>query len=451
MKNIDEISILQIQQMYKNQKISVKELVQEYLKRIELYDQGTGKLNSILEINPDVLSIAEGLDAHNSNYTSPIFGVPILLKDNIDTADRMHTSAGSLALEESFATSDADIVKTLKQKGAVILGKTNMTEFANHMTKGMKAGYSSRGGIVKCPYDKDKDPSGSSTGSAVAVSANLCALSIGTDTSGSIIAPAMTNGIVGFRPSTGLLSQKGIIPISFTMDTAGPMTRNVMDSVILFSELTNMLIEINNVNIKDIVIGIDQSTFENMTDEEAKKARTIIETLQKSGATLKKIKMPQIPTKNIKQIQLYEFKHSLNRYLSSLPINFKIHSLKDIIEFNNLNPNETLRYGQTLLIEAEEKTTGDLSETIYKKLLEERNIIKSEVTKLLSDINIYIFFKKNLLFQYAGFPIITIPHGLYNNGMPYGIYVTALNDTKLLQIAYLLEKEMGYRVAPIMQ
>ncbi len=448
MQNIEEISIHQIQKMLFNKEITVKELVTEYLRLIALYDQGSGKLNSILEINPDALSIAAELDVHKSEYAGKLYGLPILIKDNIDTADRMHTSAGSLALAKSFASSDAGIVETLREKGAVILGKTNMTEFADHMTKMAKPGYSSRGGIVKSPYNKNNNPGGSSTGSAVAVSANLCAASFGTDTSGSIISPAIKNGIVGYRPSTGLLSQKGIIPVSFTLDTAGPMARSVMDAAILFSELINFNMEIKDSNIKETVIGIDQITLKNLIGEEEKKADTIIKTLEKSGATLKRIEIPKKPKKNLKNIQLYEFKYALNRYLSQLPTTFPIHSLKDIIEFNNLNPEKTLKYGQTILIDAEEKTKGDLSEPDYRILLEDRKKTKNEINQKLKEVDICIMFQENLILQYIGLPIISIPHDTYVDGMPYGVYLTSLNDTALLKNAYKIDQIIGYRVAP---
>ena len=448
MQNINEISITGLQTMFRDKQLSIKELVQEYLRRITLLDEGPDKLNSVLEINPDILSIAEELDNHRIEYTSSLYGVPILLKDNIDTADRMHTSAGSLALANSFAPSDADIVKVLRQKGAVILGKTNMTEFANHMTKGMKAGYSSRGKQVQSPYDKDQDPSGSSTGSAVAVSANLCTASIGTDTSGSIVSPAIANSIVGFRPSIGSLSQKGIIPISFTMDTAGPMTRTVRDAALIFSELIHKPIELECLSIKGALIGINQSTLENLTREEEKKTGTILKELERAGALLKRIKIPQIPTDHLKQLQLYEFKYSLNKYLASLPSHFPIRSLKDIIAFNRSNPSETLKYGQTLLIDAEENTRGDLSEPLYRQLLQEKETICIQIRQQLSGFDICILFQNNLILNYAGLPVITIPHGLYNDGTPNGLYVTALDDITLLKYAYQLEQLIGHRTVP---
>lgn len=448
MQNIEEISISAIQEMFRCNKISIKELVQEYLARIELVDQGGAKLNSILEINPDALAIAEHLDANRSGYTSNLYGVPILLKDNIDTRDRMHTSAGSLALADSYASADADIVKALRQKGVVILGKTNMTEFANHMTKGMPPGYSSRGGYVKSPYGVDKDPSGSSTGSAVAVSANLCTASIGTDTSGSIVSPAIANSIVGFRPSMGAMSQKGLIPVSFTMDTAGPMARTVMDIALLFSEITNTPIVMDNVDIKDCVIGIDEASFENVTNEESKKIATIIKELEASGARLKRIKIPHIPTEHLKQIQLHEFKYAMNQYLSKLPKGFKIRSLEDIIAFNHFNADKTLKYGQSLLIDAQQNTKGDLSEIVYKQLLQHREQTKKQVLQQLSEMDVCILFNYNLILQYVGVPIITVPRGLYNDGMPNGIYITAINDINLLKYAYQIEKRIAHRVKP---
>ena len=463
MERIDEITIRGIQEMFHQKKISVTELVAEYLKRISLYDQGVGKLNSIIELNPEVHSIAKQLEEHRLEYSSELYGIPILLKDNIDTADAMHTSAGSLALAKSIAVADADIVKTLREKGAVILGKTNMTEYANYMTKGMKPGYSSRGGEVRSPYKKEGDPSGSSTGSAVAVSANLCAASIGTDTSGSIVSPAKANGIVGFRPAIGSLSQKGIIPICFTLDTAGPMTRTVMDSVILYSELRNIHsrmneikineikineIKIKQVNIKEVVVGVDQVALENLSKEEEKKAATVIKELEKAGATLKRIRIPHISKNKLKEIQRYEFKYSINRYLEHLPKEMPIHSLKDIIEFNNINQDRTLKYGQTLLLDAEENTKGDLSEIAYKKAMQDREETKKEVLNRLSNVDVCIQFQENLILQYVGLPSMTIPLGLYNNGMPNGIFLTAQNDAALLKYAQIIEQLIGRRVPP---
>ncbi len=446
MNAIDEITILQLQEMYRRKDISVKEIVEEYLKRITIYDRGEGSLNSILEINPDALSIAEELDKHRPEYSSRLYGVPILLKDNIDTGDRMHTSAGSLAFQNSFAGQDANIVRIMREKGAVILGKTNMTEFANYMTKGMKPGYSSRGGEVKSPYKKNHDPSGSSTGSAVAVTANLCTAAMGTDTAGSILSPSNNNGIVGLRPSTGKLSMQGIIPVSRTLDTVGPMTRTVMDTAIIFSELMNSELILNGTewNISQTVIGIDYDTFQALTPEEEKKAVTMMKKLRKSGAILQNIHVPKIPTENLNIIKRYEFKYCINKYLESRkdPV---IRSLHDIIEFNEKNPLTALRFGQTYLIDVEKNTRGDLSETVYQRMLKEReNTIKDMIDRL-SKVDVCLHFHENLIIQYTGLPSITVPVGLYNNGTPNGIFLTCLEDEKLLRHALAIEKVIGKR------
>lgn len=449
MSNIKEMTITELSTKLRNKKLSVKELVQEYIKQIESIDQGADGFNSVLEINPEIMEIVEKLDVPHMEEKSKLFGVPILLKDNIDTADRMHTSAGSLALADSFATEDAEHVMRLRDKGAVILGKTNMTEFANYMTMGMPAGYSSRGGQVKSPYKKEADPSGSSTGSAVAVTANLCMASIGTDTSNSIVSPALTNGIVGFRPSMGAISQKGIIPISFTCDTAGPMTRTVTDAAILFQEITGITVNMEEKpELKDLKVGMNEWALKNLNAEEGKKADTIISELEKAGVQIKRLDMEPIPTNHIKTIQKYEFKYAMNRYLSGLPKDYPIRSLKDIIEFNHQNSDRTLQFGQTLLLDAEENTRGDLSENEYIELLKEREYYKKQIYELLRTVDVCIMFRENLMLQYTGLPIITIPRGLYNDGMPYGITLSALADNELLKHAASIEELIGNRVGP---
>jgi amidase len=435
--------------MYNRRKISVKELVREYLNRISEYDQKVpGWLNSILEVNPDAIAVAETLDQNRFENTGQLYGIPVLLKDNMATSDRMHTSAGSLALADSLTPFDADIAASLRKKGAVILGKTNMTEFSNFMSDGMKAGYSSRGGKVQSPYNKSGDPSGSSTGSAVSVTANFCTAAFGTDTSGSIITPAIKNGIVGFRPSAGTFSQRGIIPISFTLDTAGPMTRTVMDSIVILSELNDLFIPADDIEMGRITMGINQTNLYNLTVEEQSMTDSAIKLLEKSGVRVKPIDLPKVPKDKLKRIQLYEFKYSINRYLSSLPESYSIRSLNDIIEFNNLDPDRTLRYGQSLFLDAEQTTKGDLSEPEYRQLLQDRKAISKKVSELIKDVDICILTPNDLIMQYIGLPIITIPHGLYQNGMPFGICFTAFENRTLLRVANRVEQIIGNRIPP---
>jgi amidase len=339
-------------------------------------------------------------------------------------------------------------VSALREKGAVILGKTNMTEFSNFMSDGMKAGYSSRGGKVNSPYRKNEHPSGSSSGSAVSVAVNFCIASFGTDTTGSVISPALKNGIVGFRPSAGTLSQKGVIPISFTLDTAGPMTRTVMDSMIILSELTGISIDRSQPGMGEIVIGINQADMDSLTVEEKNITDSIVSMLVKSGAKIKPVSLPVYLKEDMMPLQLYEFKYSITQYLAGLPEDYSIRSLKDIIEFNNLDPNKTLRYGQSLFLDAEEKTKGDMSEPAYRKLLENRGTVKSTVLEAMKGTDVCILSKNNFVMQYIGFPVVTIPHGLYKDGTPFGICLASASNGLLLNAACQMEKLIGNRVPP---
>lgn len=447
--NLDEITITELSKIIKDKTFSIKEIVSQYLEQIASLDKGVHGLNSICEINSDVMTIAEELDERNNGNSGLLYGVPILLKDNINTADRLHTSAGSLALADSIAETDAEIVNILRKKGAVILGKTNMTEFANYMTRGMPNGYSSKGGIVKSPYVLSESPAGSSTGSGVAVAANLCTAAFGTDTSGSIISPGLKNGIVGYRPGKGTLSIKGIIPISFTLDMVGPMTRTVKDAIIIFNEISADKIHFTEkTSLKGTVIGIDQSAIDNMSREDVKKANGVLDKLKDAGAILKKLHLKTISNKKIDDIKKYEFKYAMNQYLAELPQNYKIKSLKEIIEFNNNHKEEALRYGQILLEDAQNNTSGDMTETIYLDTIKDMESTKRYMSDQLKDVNVCIVFKDHPIVQYTGLPAITIPCGLYNNGMPYGINIIAQTDEKLLNTAYAIEQIAGRRVKP---
>ncbi|WMJ89318.1 amidase family protein [Anaerocolumna sp. MB42-C2] len=448
MKDLNEITILELVIMLRNKNISAKELVQHYIKRIQLLDQGENGLNSVIEINQEAIEIADQLDKKGFKGAGMLAGIPILIKDNIDTADFMHTSAGSLALADSIAASDADLVKGLRESKAIILGKTNMTEFANYMTQDMPSGYSSRGGQVKSPYKVTENPSGSSSGSAVATAANLCVASIGTDTCNSIIAPGLKNGIVGFRPSIGTISRKGIIPISNTLDTAGPMTRTVTDASILFSELTNTQIKINNIiNLDGVTVGINEWGKEVMTEEETVKTDEIIKELAAAGGDIKRIEIPA--TKNVMPLMKYEFKNAINHYLSELPAGYPIRSLKDIIHFNMEHKDLTLRYGQSYLIEAEENTWGNQNQAEYQEILADRTEELKKIRYQLRNIDVCIMLITNNILHYTGLPSITVPCGLYKNGMPYGIILTAKTDFELLKYANAVEMIVGQRVKPL--
>lgn len=447
MFDICEKTIKELQAMFYEKKLSVKELVQEYITRIQNIDQGPNGLHSVLEINPDALYIAEELDQKGNDQNNLLFGIPILVKDNIDTADRMHTSAGSLALADSYARCDAELIQNLRKAGAVLLGKTNMTELANYMTENMPAGYSSRGGKTISPYNKEKDPSGSSTGSAVAVTANLCSASIGTDTSNSIIAPALTNGVIGFRPSTGSVSQKGIIPISHTLDTAGPFARTVEDCAVLYAALTGYpVIRDHNNNLKGKVIGFNVWNMENMPKNIVTRIQNVMKELEGEGAVIRKVDISK--TKHIRDIMKYEFKYDMNQYLSTLPEAYPIKTLSDIIEFNKRHPEKTLKYGQTYLVDAQENTSGRLDEDIYRSVLQDRRERMATIREQIKKFDFCIMLSYNNILQYTALPGITIPCGIQEDGMPFGIYMTAKTDMELIAYAYEVERVIGHRVPP---
>ncbi len=446
MNTISEITIEKLQHRYMLKEVSVKETIEEYISRIRKYDQGDGGLNSVLEINPDALLIAERLDSEGRLDNQLLYGIPILLKDNIDTADQMHTSAGALALANSYALEDAELVKRLREQGAVILGKTNMTEFANYMTEGMPNGYSSRGGQVLNPYDRQRDPSGSSSGSGVAVAANLCTASIGSDTCNSIIGPGTANGVVGFRPSMGAVSQKGIIPISATLDTAGPFTRTVRDSALMYAGLTGKaLVQDIGEDIRGKVVGYN--TWKSKDSEDLLPyTEQAIEELEKAGAIIKRISIPEAP--QIMDVMRYEFKSAMNAYLKRLPITYPVRTLEDIIEFNKQHFDQALVYGQSLLIDAQENASGQMDEPEYLAVLRDRQVRLLEVREQLRNVDFCLMYSYNSILMYTGFPAITIPYGLREDGMPAVLQMTAVSDEKLLQHAYTVERLLGRRVAP---
>jgi len=239
---MDEMSIAELQAQLTSGALTARQLTERYLARIEAVDRGGPALNSVIEVNPDALTIAAALDAERQAGTvrGPLHGIPILIKDNLDTGDRMQTTAGSLALEGSHAAQDAFVAARLRQAGAVILGKTNLSEWANFRSSHSSSGWSSRGGQTRNPYALDRSPSGSSSGSGCAVAANLCAAAVGTETDGSIISPSNNCGLVGIKPTLGLISRAGIIPIAHSQDTAGPMARNVADAAALLGALTGV-------------------------------------------------------------------------------------------------------------------------------------------------------------------------------------------------------------------
>ncbi|MCL2774072.1 MAG: amidase family protein [Oscillospiraceae bacterium] len=477
-ENINESTISELQDAMQKNELTSRKLILHYLSRIASIDKCDGGLNSVLEVNPDALFIADTLDAMRVNGTvlGPLHGIPVMLKDNISTGDKMHTSAGSVALQDNFAPYDAHIVKLLREAGAVILGKTNMTEFANYMTReNMPTGYSSRGGQVLNPYNKDKHPGGSSSGSGVAVAAGLCTVAIGTETAGSIMSPAMQNGIVGIKPTLGLVSRSGIIPISSTHDTAGPMARTVRDAAVLLSviaqpdpndfatqsrkfSLVDYTKYLDKDGLKGVRIGINRSQkLDNFALSEEEKAifENMCKVISNAGALLidnVNIDAESGPPFNMREIMQNEFKACMNYYLSTLHGSTKIKTMKDIIEYNQANAAVALKYGQSILLEAENNTSGTMTEPKYIDALNRREEVIAEFNRLFDDNNIDVMVCETFtnIAAFTGFPSMTVPIGQKQDKIPIGSFWISrrFDEKSLFRVTYALEQILNARYNP---
>ncbi|MEK3751511.1 amidase family protein [Paenibacillus sp. FSL E2-8871] len=475
---IVEATIPEIQAALEAGELTSKQLVLMYYERIADHDKNGLTINSVLEINPDALFIAESLDVERTINGSrgPLHGIPVLLKDNINTGDKMHTSAGSLALANSFAGEDAFIVTKLREAGAIIMGKANMTEFANFMTTGMPSGYSSRGGQVLNPYNISTPTGGSSAGSAVAVACNFCTVSVGTETSGSILNPGNLGSIIGIKPTVGLLSRSGILPLSNTQDTAGPMARTVRDAVLLLNALLGndtqdaaMGTNIGRIH-KDYTVFLDENGlqgarigiprdyyFEELTEEQLALFNASVDRMRELGATI--IDPADIKTAreiSYSSVVLNEFKTALNAYLSRLGPGAPMRTLKDIIDFNHAHPVETLRYGQATLIDAEYTSSGTQTEPKYLlhratdiKLCKEEGI---DATMKEHNLDALLFpadFGARITSR-AGYPSIVVPSGYTSAGAPFGVTFSAkaYQEPTLIKLAYAYEQNYKVRKAP---
>jgi amidase len=398
-----------------------------------------------------------------------------MIKDNINTHDKMHTSAGSIALAENYAPYDAFMAEKLRAAGVIIFCKTNLTEFANFMTEKMPNGYSSRGGQVLNPYGLGKfDTGGSSSGSGVAVAANLCAAAIGTETSGSIISPACSNSIVGIKPTLGMISRTGIVPIAHSQDTAGPMARTVEDAVILLGALTGIdptdpvtyrsknkihsdyTKFLNKDGLKGTRIGVPKYIYKDLKGEEVEMMHQCIAEIKQLGAEVIEDKdLDSYEKINDYDVLVYEFKTNITAYLSTMGGATKMKTLKDIIEYNNNHAEKALKYGQTIL-EHCESTSGTLTEPEYI-------IAKLQDLRLSTTDGMDAFMEENQVDAFlfpstagvsmsakAGYPTIAVPAGYHKDGRPFGITFTAgaFSEPTLIKIAYAYEQATKKRVSP---
>ncbi|WP_255524605.1 amidase family protein [Alicyclobacillus sp. SO9] len=469
-------TIPELQEAMENGEITAVWIVTQFLRRIAKFNSQGPSINAVLELNPDALFTAEALDVERraSGARSSLHGIPILLKDNIDTGDKMHTSAGSIALAQSTAADDAFIVRKLREAGAVILGKANMTEWANFMTENMPNGYSSRGGQVHNPYGPGKlDTGGSSSGSAAGVAAGFAVAAIGTETSGSILSPASAQSLAGIKPTVGLVSRDGIIPIAYSQDTAGPIAKTVEDAAIVLSviqgkdetdaatlvsegALEDYSANLSNASLKGARIGIPRKFLDGVSEQQMEVFQRGISELKELGAETVAIEgqFEDYDESDI-HVLIYEFKSALNAYLAGLSQQAEAHSLSELITFNLKHARKALKYEQTLLTTAD-RTSGTLTETRYleSRLMDIQSSREDGIDKVVKEYELdALLFINNYgagIAAKAGYPSVTVPAGYTEHGEPIGLTFTgtAYAEGRLLQLAYAYERATQHRVHP---
>ncbi len=489
---LHESTLNQLQDGMRSGRYTARSITQLYLDRIEAVDKHGPTLNSVIELNPDALSIADVLDREYKERgpRGPLHGIPVLIKDNFDTADHMSSTAGSLALEGSIAPKDAFVVRQLRAAGAVILGKANLSEWANFRSKHSVSGWSARGGLTRNPYALDRNPCGSSSGSAVAVAANLCAVAVGTETDGSVVCPSSVNGIVGIKPTFGLISRSGVTPIAHSQDTPGPMARTVRDAAILLNVLSGP--DPSDPATEDCVtkgkrdytkfldpnglrgarLGIARKFF-GFNDAVDTLINNSISEMRRQGAEI--IDPADLPSHgqfedSEFEVLLYEFKSDLNAYLGTRGDSVRVHSLADIIAFNEKRRDVEMPYfGQDIMLMAEKKgplTDKACTDALAKNhqlsrdegidaIVRERGLdaIVAPTTgpAWLTDLvnGDHVSGGCSTPAAVAGYPHITVPAG-FVHGLPVGVsfFGPAWSEPTLLRLAYAYEQATKIRRLP---
>lgn len=429
MDELCRMTAIELRAEIQKRNIGIEELVRSYLKRIEQYDH---KLNTVAEINESALKQARELDSRKTGRDGILFGLPLLIKDNIDVAG-LHTTAGSVALSDNLAETNAAVVENIIRNGGIIMGKTNMTEFANFTSKGMPNGYSSKGGIVQNAYDSKKDPGGSSTGSAVAVSAGFCSMAVGTDTSFSIVGCATENGITGLKPQSGVLSSRGIIPISSTLDSAGALSRDLSDAILLYSGmLETPFAPIQSIPVKELKIGINLYNREMVSEAQCQRYERLFGTLRGEGARFFEMTQPYTPYQY--DIMLCEFKRDLECYLSHSSA--KLKTLDDIIAFYEADGQTRMKYGISTLQDAARKSAED---SIYREAMAERARMRSQVVSELEGYDACVMTGPINIMHFTGLPSLALNLCMGEDGIPRGIILYGAEERRLLAAALTIE------------
>ena len=494
--DLEEATIADLQQRMQSGRETARSLVEKYIARIDAIDRSGPSLRSVLEINPDALAIADRLDAERKSRgpRGPLHGIPILLKDNIATADRMMTTAGSLALAGATPPKDAFIVNRLREAGAVILGKTNLSEWANFRSTHSTSGWSGRGGLTKNPYALDRNPSGSSSGSGAAIAANLSAAAVGTETDGSIVSPSNNNGLVGIKPTLGLLSRSGIVPIAHSQDTAGPMARTVADAAALLGAMSGADADdpatkdsdrrgrrdytsaLDANGLKGARIGVVRNRLFGYSPSADRIAEAAIAEMKKQGAVI--VDPANITTlgkfdDTENDVLQFEFKADLNKYLAWLGPAAPVHSLKDVIAFNDAHKDGEMPYFDQEIMQQAEKR-GPLTSATYKAALAKNHLlsralgIDAVMTKYKLDALVAPTggpawmtdlvngdsgtagaAAPSTVTSVAGYPHITVPAGFFR-GLPVGVsfFGRAWSEPTLIKLAYAYEQATKHRRPP---
>ncbi|HEX3577421.1 MAG TPA: amidase [Thermoanaerobaculia bacterium] len=489
---IEEITIGELQDGMSSGRWTSRAIAERYLSRIDSIDKRGPMVNAIIELNPEALAIADAMDRERKagHVRGPLHGIPVLIKDNIDTADRMATSAGSVALAENHAARDAFVVSRLREAGAVLLGKTNLSEWANFRSTHSTSGWSGRGGLTKNPYVLDRNACGSSSGTGTAIAANLAAVGIGTETDGSVVCPSSASGLVGIKPTLGLISRAGIIPVAHSQDTSGPMARTVRDAAILLGILTGAderdpvtvssrtkghadytrFLDADGLKGARIGVARQYFGFNDATDKLMKDAIALIKSL---GATI--VDPANIATNGKfdateNDVLQYEFKADINKYLANAPASVKSRTLADLIKFNEEHRAEEMPFfGQEIFEQSEKR--GPLSDKKYIAALAKNHrlartegidatLAKHKVDAIIAPTGGPVWATDLVNGDHftggyssasavAGYPHITVPAGLAF-GLPVGLsfFAGAWSEPTLIKYAYAFEQASKARQKP---
>ena len=489
---LDDLTLTSAQIEFTAGRLTSRALTEHYLMRIRMLDADGPRVNSVIEVNPDALARADAADAERrvGRAMGPLHGMPVLLKDNIDTADRMSTSAGSLALAEHKARRDAGVVQRLRAAGVVVLGKTNLSEWANFRSTRSSSGWSGRGGQTKNPHVLDRSPCGSSSGSGAAVAADFCMVAVGTETDGSVVCPSSLNGIVGLKPTVGLVSRSGIIPISASQDTAGPMARTVRDAALLLNGMvgrdtldaatrnvpasitTDFTRTLDVDGLRGLRIGVARNYFGFDSRVDALMEDAIRLMRDKGAVIVENANVPNADKYGTEELEvlLHEFKSGINAYLSNLPASIPVHSLAELILWNEKNDDRELQwFGQETFTQAQKR--GTLGSAAYKRAREKcvrlsrREGIDAVLKRTRCDLLIgptggpawtidlvtgdHFGGGVSTAPAVAGYPHLTVPAGRVA-GLPIGIsfFGSAWSEAQLFRAGYAFEQESAHRVRP---